>query len=211
MALTFGQMRDQILAETYRDATFQTAVENAIVSAIKELEIQQLFINQTFQQLTLNQGSNTVNLPADFMSVLMMVLLDSGGTTVYTEASGFKQVPFWDLQTFQYQNIGVPSNPGLWSIYDGQIWVYPIAQQSYLLDLYYYNKDATYPSNYNDTSIWLGDYTQDVTRYTARGIFYRDSLQSPELAASEFAKAADVLAKLKLRNSQRATINTLSV
>jgi hypothetical protein len=57
----------------------------------------------------------------------------------------------------------------------------------------------------------MGDFTQDVTRYKARGIFYRDSLQSPELAASEFEKANVSLSQLRLRSSQRSTINTLSM
>jgi hypothetical protein len=91
----------------------------------------------------------------------------------------------------------------------------------------YYIRDGYYPidnpvadpqapqvpwddTNYNLTSIWLGDFTQDVTRYTARKIFYRDSLQSPELGAIEDQKKLDALSQLRVRNSQRSTTQYMS-
>lgn len=236
MALTFGQMTDQILAETFKDSgTFYQFVQNAIVSAIKELEIQELFINQKYAVLTIPTttdpdfpGLQRIDLPSDFISVLMnnLVITQSNGTnppsySVLTEAEGFKEVTFYQLQlnSYSFLSFGTPANGFSynWALYGNQIWVSPTPTSpasppptiTYNLDFFYYYRD-NYPVNPDDTSIWLGDFTQDVTRYTARGIFYRDVLQSPELADSDFAKAADALSKLKLRNSQRETINTLS-
>jgi hypothetical protein len=215
MALTFEQMTQQILTETYRDQSFYTQVQNAIVSAIKEIEIQELFINQKYVQLTLPANTQSVNLPADFISMLMVTLqvgtVPSTGITIFTEATGFKEITFYTLQTYQYQyNYNTPCNPGNWALYGNQLWVYPQAQNdTYLLNLYYYYRDA-YPVNPNDNSIWMGDFTQDVTRYKAKEIFYRDSLQSPELAIPNQMKYQDALTVLKLRNSQRENINTLS-
>lgn len=234
MALTFGQLTDQILAETFRDVSFSTFVQNAIVSAIKELEIQELFINQKFAVLNVPQttdanfpGLQRIDLPTDFISVLMVnfvinntVVPNPPNIQVFTEADGFKEVTFYQLQldSYSFLSYNTPAN-GLaynWALYGNQIWISPTpipanppTNVNYQLDLFYYYRDP-YPVNTSDTSIWLGDFTQDVTRYTARGIFYRDVLQSPELAASDFAKAQDALQKLKLRNSQRETINTLS-
>lgn len=237
MALTFGQMTDLILAETFRDSgTFYQFVQNAIVSAIKELEIQDLFINQKYAQLAVpstisptTPGMVQVDLPDDFISVLMINFVinqvnpsNPPSITVWTEATGFKEVTFYQLQldAYSFLSYGTPAN-GLvynWALFGNQIWLSPtpIIPPSppptivYNLDLYYYYRDP-YPVNPDDTSIWLGDFTQDVTRYTARGIFYRDVLQSPELAASDFAKAEDALSKLKIRSGQRETINTLSM
>jgi hypothetical protein len=217
MALTFSQMAQQILSETFRDESFLPNVNNAIVSAIKELEIQELFINTKQAQITLPQNSQTVDLPADFISMLMVTLQVNGngappntGVTIFTEATGFKEITFYQLQTYQYQfNYNIPCNPGNWALYGHQLWVYPVAQNDYLLNLFYYYRDA-YPVGPNDTSIWMGDFTQDVCRYKAKEIFYRDTLQSEELAAINQAKYMDALSVLKLRNSQRENINTLS-
>ncbi len=217
MALTYSEMAQQILSETFRDQSFLPNVNNAIISAIKELEIQELFINQTSVQLVLPQNAFFVQLPPDFISMLMVTLQVNGsgppgstGVTIYTEATGFKEITFYTLQTYQYQyNYNIPCNPGNWALYKDQIWVYPQAQQDYQLNLFYYYRDP-YPVLPNDVSIWMGDFTQDCCRYKAKEIFYRDTLQSEELAMTNQAKYMDALQVLKLRNSQRENINTLS-
>lgn len=217
MALTYSEMAQQILSETFRDQSFLPNVNNAIISAIKELEIQELFINQTSVQLVLPQNAFFVQLPPDFISMLMVTLQVNGsgppgstGVTIYTEATGFKEITFYTLQTYQYQyNYNIPCNPGNWALYKDQIWVYPQAQQDYQLNLFYYYRDP-YPVGPNDVSIWMGDFTQDCCRYKAKEIFYRDTLQSEELAMTNQAKYMDALQVLKLRNSQRENINTLS-
>ena len=225
MALTFGQMTTQILAETYRDASFSTQVQNAIVSAIKELEIEQLFINTELVYITVPAYVDHVPLPTDFISVLQLSLLigpvpplptppvfpqDYNSFTIVTASSGFEERSFYDLKNFRRfgSDQGIP---GVWAIFGDKLYLHPWTNTgNYILEMYYYYRDA-YPVNENDTSIWMGDFTQDVTRYKARGIFYRDSLQSPELAASEFEKAGVALSQLRLRNSQRSTINNLSM
>lgn len=221
MALTFGQMTNQILAETYRDNSFSIQVQNAIVSAIKELETEELFLNQKFTQLTVAENQFIIPLPEDFISVLLMTLINGQGEVIYTSANGFKETTMFELETYKSQRklqIGIPS---WWALYENDIHIWPAPAQNsggYTLNLFYYYRDGTYPipfvtpddASYNATSIWLDDFTQDVTRYTARGIFYRDSLQSPELAASDMQKAQDALARLKIRNSQRENLNNLS-
>lgn len=208
-------MTDLILAQTYRDASFTNAVQNAIVSAIKEVETNQLFINTAFAQLTLPANQNFTALPEDFISVLELQLVSNinnqPGQVVLTAAGGFREMTYWELLTYQPIIEAASGNPYGWALWGNNIYVTPYPQTLFYLNLFYYKRDGYYPVNRNDTSIWLDDFTQDVTRYTARGIFYRDSLQSPELASSDFAKAQDALAKLKLRNSQRENINVLSM
>jgi hypothetical protein len=212
MALTFGQMTAQILAETYRDDSFSTAVQNAIVSAIKELETEELFLNQKFAPILVPDQTFIIPLPEDFISVLVLTLANTEGRSIYTAAQGFKETTFYELQTYKNQSYINEGIPGMWALYENNIHIYPAPAvgDNYILQLFYYFRDGTYPSNPNDTSIWMDDFTQDVTRYTARGIFYRDSLQSPELAASDMQKAQDALARLKIRNSQRENLNNLS-
>lgn len=213
MATTFGGMTERILAETYRDPSFTTQVQNAIVSAIKELETEQLFINQKYVQLTLNPGTESTLLPNDFISVLTMTLSYPNGNSVFSQANGFKETTFYELVTFRDTQIYQYGIPGYWALYNDFLHVWPMPAQSsdgFTVNMWYYFRDGYYPSQPNDYSIWFGDFTEDVTRYTARGIFYRDSLQSPELAASDMQKAQDALARLKIRNSQRENLNNLS-
>ena len=69
MAATYGQMRDQILMETNRlgNPVFVIEVQNALVSAVKELEIEQIFLNQKYTQLSIAQNQFMVPLPEDFL------------------------------------------------------------------------------------------------------------------------------------------------
>lgn len=236
MALTFGQMVDQILLETNRSGNpiFLTEVQNAVVSAIKELETEELFLNQKFAILSVPEQTFEVALPEDFISVLTMTLLNNNGNSVYTAANGFKETTMYELVTYR-NNLSVAQGtvdntqygiPGMWALFENDVHIWPAPAPNsggFLLHMFYYYRDGSYPANYTnvipnpkepdsyyDTSIWLGDFTQDVTRYTARGIFYRDSLQSPELAASDMQKAQDALSRLKIRNSQRENLNNLS-
>ncbi len=216
MALNFGQMTAQILQETYRDVSFTSQVENAIVSAIKELETEELFLNQTFKEIPVPDEMFIVPLPENFISVLTMTLMNGNGDVIYTAATGFKETTMYELVTYRNRFAGTNNNqglPGYWALYGNDIHIWPapaIGSDGFVLQLFYYFRDGTYPDNPNDTSIWMDDFTQDVTRYTARGIFYRDSLQSPELAASDMSKAQDALARLKIRNSQRENLNNMS-
>lgn len=225
MALTYGQMTDLILAETYRDATFAQSVFNAVVSAVKKLETNQLFVNTEYARLTLLPNTDRVALPEDFISVLELQLVSNipapnnapYGTVVLTASGGFAEMTFWELKTYQpyaEAQVGLPYGWALWGDY---LYVTPFVQTLFYLNMFYYKRDGYYPTTYSNTadydttSIWLGDFTQDVTRYTARGIFYGDSVQSAELAQQEFAKADAYLSELKVRNSQRETINVLSM
>ena len=215
MATTFGGMTDQILMETNRtgNPVFITEVQNAIVSAIKELETEELFLNQKFVISSVLPMTFSVPLPEDFISVLTMTLHYQNGNSVFTAANGFKETTMYELITYRNQHITQYGIPGYWALFENSIHLWPAPTTEaggYLLYLYYYFRDGTYPVLPTDTSIWFGDFTQDVTRYTARGIFYRDSLQSPELAASDMRKAQDALARLKIRNSQRENLNNLS-
>lgn len=222
MAVTFGDMVNRILMETNRigNPIFEIEVQNAIVSAIKELETEELYLNQKFVQLSVEPYNYRVQLPPDFISVLMLTLLDQNRNTIFTAANGFKETTMYELETYRSQyNLAYYQEglPGYWALFENFIHLYPGAQEpGYFLNMWYYYRDLTYPvvpfseDALNSTSLWLGDHTEDVTRYTARGIFYRDSLQSPELASSDMQKAQDALARLKIRNSQRENLNNLS-
>lgn len=237
MALNFGQMTNQILSETFSDASvYTTNVQNAIVTAIKELETNQMFFNQTDTFLSIVPNIDTVALPVDFINLLQLTLIappqNSDPTippapppyppgtqmTIYTGAQGFTNCTFYELKTYRYYGDAASSGsgsslggtPGRWALYGNNIEIYPCPDAYYFLHIFYYQRDGSYPVLPTDTSIWMGDFTQDVTRYRARAIFYRDTLQSMELAASDMARSEEALVRLKNRASDRSTIQALS-
>lgn len=208
MAVTFGQLAARILRDTARDVSFQDAVEDAIISAIKELEREEYWLFETNATLTLAANADTVALPDDFVALSTARLLV--GTTYYNEVYGF--MPVTNHEIFNYppiQNqIGVPF---MYAIYANNMVVYPAASAEYTIDIHYFHKDESYPVNYDDTSIWLGDLTSDLTRYKAMAMFYRDTLQAEEKAQFYEAKSMDSITNLRIRNNQRRTINRLSI
>lgn len=208
MAVTFGQLAARILRETARDVSFQTAVEDCIVSAIKELEREQYWLFETDTTLNLLANTNSVALPDDFVSLSSARLLV--GETYFTEVYGFRQVTNHDIFNYErnYQVVGIPFS---FALYGGNMIVYPWADGDYTIDLHYFNKDVNYPVNYDDTSLWFGDLTADLTRYKALAMFYRDELQAEEKAQFYEAKSQDAITQLRIRNNQRQTIYNLSI
>lgn len=208
MSVTFGQLAARILRETARDISFQTAVEDSIITAIKELEREQLWLFEKDTTLTLTANSDSVALPDDFVALSTARLLV--GTTYYTEVYGF--VPVTNHEIYNYARTqGQTGIPFCYSLFGNNLVVYPGAADTYSIDLRYFHKDATYPSAYGDTSIWLGDLTADLTRYKSLAIFYRDELQAEEKAQYYEVKAQAAVNNLLIRNNQRQTINRLSI
>jgi hypothetical protein len=233
MALNFGQMTDQILTETFTEPfPAQTqAVQNAIVTAIKELEVQHMFFNQKDAYLLVEPYQTTIPLPEDFINAITITLIlppqpplppypeplptppppppYHGGETIYTEGRGFQNVTLRDLKVFR-EYFSLRGTPGKWALYNTNIEIHPEPNAFYYMHLYYYYRDGTYPTQDIDTSIWMGDFTQDVTRYRAEAIFYRDFLQNLDFAQSAMARSDDALDKLKSRSSDRSTIYNMS-
>jgi hypothetical protein len=208
MAVTFGQLAARILQETNRDSTFEISVENAIITAIKVLEREQYWLFETSTQLILSAGVNNVVLPIGFSEINKLRLLVN--TTFKTARNGFVPVTFNDLQDYQvllnYQGI-----PNQWAIYNNSIYVSPFPDSDYVLYMDYYYKDPVYPVAYEDTSIWFGDLTQDLTRYYAMYVFYRDTLQAEEKAQYYGMAAQEFINNMRIRNNQRQIINRLSI
>ena len=207
MAVTFGQMTARILQETARDSSMETAVQNAIVTAIKELEREQYWLFEKETNLLLLDGTDNVDLPDDFAELSTLRILVNG---IYkTQMFGF--TPVTNHEIFNYVRQNNPGVPYMWSLFGNKIYVFPLADGDYTLNMHYYYKDVTYPSDYGDTSVWLGDLTEDLTRYKALTIFYRDSLQAEEKAIFYEQKANSSIGNMRIRNNQRLQINRLSI
>lgn len=200
-------MTDRILRETARDVSMETGAQDAIVTAIKELEREQYWLFEKETNLDLLDGTDNTALPADFAEMANLRLLVND--TYRTQTFGFTPVTSYELFNYVRQySAGVPY---IWSIFANKIYVYPVASGDYTLNMHYYYKDVVYPSNYGDTSIWLGDLTEDLTRYKALANFYRDSLQAEEKSMYYDQKANTSIGNMRIRNNQRLQINRLSI
>ena len=72
-------------------------------------------------------------------------------------------------------------------------------------------KDQTILATIRTKGVWFNDQTIDVVRNKALEVFYRDTLQSPEIANSYVPIYQDYSAALSAKNNKRQVFNILSV
>jgi hypothetical protein len=218
MAVNFGQLIQQILDDTNRDAstllngsgtsTYKTAVGRAIVTAIKYMESSLYWAFKTSSVVTILDREYSVDLPADFSS--MVTVQFSIGNVLYSLREGFTNVTFPELLAF-YNNNAQQGIPNKYAIYDSRLYVFPLVSGDTPFTIYYYQKDVFYPAVDEDTSIWFNDETVDLVRMKAMERFYHDTLQSPHLASPYSAAVNDFERNLMRKNNLRQNFNTLSI
>ena len=217
MAVNFGELIQQILDDTNRDAstllnggvaTYKTAVGRAIVTAIKYMESSLYWAFKTSSMVTILDTQFSTPLPADFSS--MVTVQFSIGNVLYSLREGFTDVTFPDLIAF-YNNNAQQGIPNKYSIYDNTLYIFPLASGDTDFTLYYYQKDVFYPVVDSDTSIWFSDETVDLVRMKAMERFYHDTLQSSEIATTYSLAVIDFEKNLMRKNNLRQNFNTLSI
>ncbi len=205
---TLGELQQRILYETNRDInTYGLGVNNAILSAIKYLEFNHPWLFQKQTSFTIPQYDNSAVLPSDFSSVIALNYIQ--GTQVYGLREGFQGITYAELSDY-YNLTNQIGQPMKWALYNQNVYIYPKAQSDIVFNLIYNYKDATYPTNPTDTSIWFSYDTIDMCRYKALEIFYRDTLQAPEIAQRYYAAYADFQKNLITRNNYR-NINSILI
>lgn len=220
MAVTFGDLINQILEDTNRDPstllngaasggdTYKTAVQRAIVTAIKYLESNPYFQFKQVAVITVADQNNNIALPADFQSLITVQF--TIGNVQYGTRQGFTNITFEDLLSY-YNNNAEQGTPKKYAIYNNTFYIYPLASGDTDFTIYYTQKDVFYPTNDNDTSIWFSDATVDMVRMKAMERFYHDTLQSPEIAATYSAALTDFLQNLMQKNNLRQNYNIMSI
>lgn len=220
MAITFGDLAQQILQDANRDpstllngavsggATYKTAVQRAIVSAIKYMESSLYWAFRKNAVITVLDQTNSVSLPADFES--MITVQFNIGNTLYSLRQGFTNSTFEDLLSY-YSNSAEQGIPRKYAIFNNTFYIFPLASGDTDFTIYYYQKDIFYPSNDNDVSLWFSDETVDVVRLKAMERFYHDTLQSYEIAQTYSMAVADFEKNLLRKNNLRQNYNIMSV
>lgn len=209
MAETLGSLKTRILYETNKSgADFDYGVKNAIVSAIKYMEQKHPWVFSKAAIITILSGNNYVNLPDDFNRLLDAKY--SIGTSIYGTRQGFTSMPYDDLNAM-ITNTGEAGYPTKYSIYGSQFFVYPFTNSDTDITIHYNYKDTFYPDSDEDTSVWFDSQTIDAVRNKALEIFYRDTLESPEIANSYLPIFQDYSDTLSRKNNKRLVYNVLSI
>jgi hypothetical protein len=163
-------------------------------------------------------SANIIPLPDDFSSVIAFNYI--WGYQVFGLREGFQGVTYAELSDY-YNLITQTGQPMKWAILNNNIYIYPsisLAQipnnppiNQPIFNLIYNYKDVVYPSAPNDVSIWFGNNTVDMCRYKALEVFYRDTLQSPEIGMQYASAFNDFQKNLITRNNYRSVSNLLTI
>lgn len=218
MAGTLGDLKARILYETNKSgADFDAGVTNAIVTAIIYMEQNHPWIFAKQGSFTIASGDNFFTFPDDFNELIDakygIVSIDSGGNTstvLYGARQGFTSLPYDDLNSL-YTNSAETGYPTKYATLGNLFYVYPIQSSDTPIFITYRYKDAVYPQANDDTSIWFNDQTIDALRNKALEIFYRDTLQSPEIANGYVPIVEDYINTIKRKNSSKTVYNILSI
>ncbi len=209
MAVTLGDLTNQILAITNRDAgNYAAFVQNSIITAIKFMEAEHPFSFQKTSTITVTSGLNAALLPADFSQLIYAEYTLDG--SIYNQSRGFLNSTYSDLLSLynSNNNVGIPRK---YAIYSGNFYVYPYTNGDTNFNLTYYYTDTFPPQTANDTSVWFGANTIDCVRSKAIENFYRYALQSPDLADRYVTDFNSFLQNLRQANNSQIFNMQLSI
>lgn len=176
---TFATTKTRILSEVNRSSTtYGTLVGDCILSAIQFYEKKPVWFNKKTGSVTVLETTQSIALPSDFMANLGGARYLYSGNYV-TEDDGFREVSYDVMRQGEGNNTRT-GNPEKYAIEVSTLYVTPIANADYAINLHYVYRD-TLPSADGDSGIWL-TYAPDLIRVKAMEYFYRDVLHSDENA-----------------------------
>jgi hypothetical protein len=175
----YTRIEREVLKQT--NTIYLTDVKNAIISAIRYYEHKPVWFTEVVgTDLSITSGTDNVSLPANFAS--MKSLRVWNGSRYLDETSGFEPVTFDELRRIKADNPNKTTTPSFWALWAGKVYVDSTVSTTTTAPIDYYKKDTSYPSGASDTSIWFEE-GQDVIRFKAMAIFYRDRRHDENMAA----------------------------
>lgn len=219
MAGTLGDLKTRILYESNKSgADFDYGVTNAIVTAIIYMEQNHPWIFVKTGQFIINAGTNFFTFPDDFNELIDAKYgiatppppATPTSTVYYGVRQGFTPLPYDDLNSL-FTNSAQTGYPTQYATLGNIFYVYPITSSNTPVVITYHYKDDVYPQANNDISIWFNDQTIDALRNKALEIFYRDTLQSPDIADTKVPIFQDYINTIKRKNSSKTIYNILSI
>jgi hypothetical protein len=209
MAGNLLDLRTRILYETNKSGSdFTYGANNAIVTAIIHMEQKHPWVFAKTGQIIIPANTNVGSLPADFNQLLDAQFIN--GTGLWGSRQGFTIMSYDDLFNL-FRNTNEEGFPRKYAVYGDQLYVYPYTNTAITININYNFTDAFYPANDTDTSVWFNNETIDAVRNKALEIFYRDTLQSPEIADTYVPIFMDYSNNLSRKNNKRLVFNKLSI
>ena len=194
---TLLDMRTRIKSALAIQGTeFDTDIDDSIRSSLLELQQGRMWFLEKKGTVTLLDGADSVALPDDFGSGKNARILIN---TVYRgETQGFIKHDFRTLEEVYRRTLydGYPQN---YAYYGTTLYVDVTANADYPIDLTYYQKDVTLPTDDTDTSIWFDD-GYDAVRTLAMAMF-KDEVEGYDTAPADWSRAENYASKLRGRNT----------
>lgn len=204
---TFADMQAEI-ADEVDDTTgeYGSQIQRAIIAAIRYCQRESYWFNELRtgevattigEQLYSFAGSG--NASGDFDDVIQInavFFTDTGGQT--SEMTRISPTEM-ELLSDSSASTGQPYN---WTYYQSQLWIYPIPDQAYMLELHLGPYRYVLPSTGTDTHAFF-DEAWDMTKARAKYILFKDVLQEPERAIEALNDYRDQENQLKAETSRR--------
>lgn len=194
---TLLDLRSRIKRNLAIDGTlYDQDIDDSIRSALSMYEQRPMWFLETLANVTLTTGNDSTALPDNFGSPKDARILVNN--TYRSRADGeFVFHNFDELQSMYRTQLqsNIPRN---YSFFAQRIYTDALANDDYEIELTYYKKDATQPTDDTDTSVWFGEGI-DLIRATAMAIF-KDEAQEYD-SARDWQRAALYEKKLNGRNT----------
>lgn len=171
--MTVATMREQIKSDLVIVGTiYDTQIDAAILSALRQLRIRKFWFLETLADLTLASGANSLTLPTNFAAPDTFDII-SGGSR-FTDGDSFDFLSLENLRAkYWTSNPVTTGTPVACAVSNRTLYFSHIANQEYTIPAIYSAKDVGTLAA-GDTSIWFDD-GYDVVRSMAQYIFKRDS------------------------------------
>lgn len=193
---TFGELNATILDELERTGDLTSQANTAIKDAIAYYDKDRFFFNEVRGWQVTVPDQEFYALPADLIEI------DSLTINVNTGTYELDEVPY-DLIEAIYTNATFTGNPVQYAVYDEQLRLYPIPDETHTLVMSYTFKLPELSAT-SDTSAWLTD-GKELIKYRAKWALYMNYVRDKEMAMMMKMAEQDELNALQERTLRRTT------
>lgn len=180
--MNYGQFKTQIEGDLNRP-DLSAQVSQAVVSAIRFYEVRNWSFNSERSFVITSDGQANYAMPSDFVKPVF-AKIKRGGTWFTVDQ---KQWAY--IEEIKYDDT-TTSLPRYYALYDDQVWLYPIPDQSMTLDMAYVKKLPALAAD-GDESAWI-DIAGDLIRARAEVYVNERHIRGQEaILAAQVLRAAE--------------------
>lgn len=187
---TFGTMNARI-ADELNNTELSAQINLAIKTAISHYEPEKFWHNQARATSYTVDGQEYYALPTNFVGMDVLKVTVNSHTYELTQ----RNVQY--LNNHYTPSTQYKSQPLDYAVYEEQLRLLPIPNDSYTLELQYF-KSFDDLSATSDTNVWMTK-GERLIRFRAKADIYANYLREPDMAAIMKAQEAEELEKLRER------------